>query len=634
VGVAPESFRGLNSLFAADVWVPLMMYPQVFPTPALVQQRRARYFSVVGRLKPGVSMAQAGTAMQAIARNLEREWPNENQGYRLKLIPAAEAALATKTRSAVVNSGELLTIISGLVLLIACVNVANLLLARAAERNKEIAVRLALGASRWRLIRQLLTESAVLALTGGLAGLLVARWARDLLWSLRPPMFNYAAFHLDFDTPVLVYTLGISVFAGMLFGLAPALRATRPNLATDLKERSGRAVPRVGRWNLRSILVIEQVAFSLITLVAAGLFVRSMRSASQIDPGFDAAHLAAIGFNVSDQGYSTARGQEFQRTVLERLSALRSVDGVSLAKDPPLRAQGARTVILRGQDNAAAGGGRITLTNVVWPGYFRTLRIGLMRGRDFSNLDTLESPRVAIVNEAAAAELWPGQDATEKALEFGGENVPVKVVGVVRNATYRDFFEPPPAMIYLSLVQYYFPYGTVYIHSRGKPETALAEARREMAKLDRNLVLVDETLQSTIRETLWAQRLSGQLLGVFGLLALVLSAIGIYGVVSFSVERRLREIGIRMALGATGADVQTMVIGEGMRMVLAGVIAGLAVSLATSHMVKSMLLVVGPRDAFTFVLVPSMLTLVAMLACWLPARRATRVKPAIALREE
>jgi predicted permease len=634
VGVAPPSFRGLNSLYSADVWVPLMMYPQVFPTPALVNQRRALYFSVVGRLKPGVSMAQAEAAMQAIGRDMERQWPKENQGYRLKLVSAGEAALATKTRKVVVNSGELLMIVSGLVLLIACVNVANLLLARAAERNKEIAVRLALGATRWRLIRQLLAESSVLALAGGLAGLLLARWARDVLWSLRPPMFNFAAFHLEFDTPVLAYTLGISVLAGLLFGLAPALRATRPDLAVDLKERSGRAAPRLGRWNLRSILVIEQVAFSLITLVAAALFIRSMRSASQIDPGFDAAHLATIAYNVADQGYSAARGGEFQRAMLDRVAALPSVDGVTLSKDAPLKAPGARTVFLRGQENTAAGQGRLTLTNVVWPGYFRTLRIGLERGHDFSKLDTPQSPRVAIVNEAAAAAFWPGEDALGKSLEFGGENLPVEVVGVVHNATYRDFFEPPPAMIYLSMAQYYFPYGTLYIHSRGKPEAALADARREVRKLDRNLVLQDETVEATIRETLWAQRLSGQLLGVFGVLALVLSTIGIYGVVSYSVERRVREIGIRMALGATAADIQTMVLSEGIRLVAAGVIAGLAVSLGTSHMVKNMLLVVGPRDALTFVLVPSILTLVAVLACWLPARRATWVKPASALREE
>jgi predicted permease len=384
---------------------------------------------------------------------------------------------------------------------------------------------------------------------------------------------------------------------------------------------------------------MEQVAFSLITLVAAGLFIRSMRNASRIDPGFDATHLSTIAFNVADQGYSPDRGKEFRRAVLERLSVLPAIDGVSLAKDLPFKAQGSRTVLLRGQDSTAqssatSGQGRMTLTNVTWPGYFRTLRMPLVHGRDFSLSDASDSPRVALVNEAAAALFWPGQGATGKIIEFGGENLPVEIVGVVRNATYRDFSEPPPAMIYLSLTQYYFPYGAIYIHSRGNPETALAAARQEVRKLDRNLVLQDETMETTIRDTLWVQRLSGQLLGAFGVLALVLSTIGIYGVVSYSVERRLREIGIRMALGATSGDVQLMVLTEGIRMVAVGVVAGLVVSLSTSHMVTSLLLVVGPRDALTFVLVPAILTLVAVLACWLPAHRATLVKPAIALRDE
>jgi predicted permease len=447
-------------------------------------------------------------------------------------------------------------------------------------------------------------------------------------------MFNHAAFHLEFDTRVLAYTMGVALVTGLLFGLVPALRATRPDLATDLKERTGHSSMRLGRWNVRSILVVEQVAFSLITLVAAGLFIRSMRNASQIDPGFDAPHLATIAFNLTDQGYSPARGKEFQRTILERVSALPVVDGVSLAKEGPLKAQGARTVFLQGQDTSVAGQGRLTLTNVTWPGYFRTMRMGLVRGRDFSMADTPESPRVAMVNEAAAALFWPGQDAMGKIIEFGGENLPVEVVGVVHNAIYRDFAEPPPAMIYLSLVQYYFPYGALYIHTAGNPATAMAAARQEFRKLDHNLVLQDETLETTIGQLLWVQRLSGQLLGVFGLLALALSTIGIYGVVSYSVERRVREIGIRMALGATDGDVQLMVLNEGIRMVTVGVVAGLAVSLATSHMVKNLLLVVGPRDALTYVLVPSILTLVAILACWLPAHRATQVKPAIALRDE
>ena len=632
IGVAPEGFHGLNALYAADVWIPLSR--DALPTPNILDSRRALYFSVVGRFKPGVGMARAQAAMQAVAQDLEREYPQDNRGKRLKLVSVAEAALSDKTRTTVVRAGELLLVISGLVLLIACVNIANLQLARAAERNKEIAVRLALGASRGRLVRQLLTESTVLALAGGLAGLLVARWARDILWSLRPPMFNYASFRLDFDWQVLAYALGISLATGLLFGLAPALRATRPDLAVDLKERSGRAAVHIGRWNLRSLLVMEQVAFSLITLMAAGLFIRSMRNAGEIDTGFDAARLGSIAFNCADQGYKLPRVKQFIAQALESVGSLPSVDGVTLSKDLPLKAQGARTVLLRGQDNTVTGEGRSTLTNVTWPGYFRTLRIELMRGRDFTTQDAPDTPRVAIVNEAAAALFWPGEEATGKIISFAGENLPVEVVGVARNAVYRDFAEPPPAMIYLSMTQYPFPYGAFYIHSRGSARAALTEARQAIRRLDPNLVLQDETMEFSVRERLWIPRLSGQLLGVFGMLALALSAIGIYGVVAYSVEQRVREIGVRMALGATPGNVQLMVLSEGIRMVVVGVVAGLAVSLATANVVKSLLLAVNARDVLTFILVPSILSLVAVLACYIPAHRATRIAPSVALRDE
>jgi predicted permease len=634
VGVAPKGFQGLNSLYASDVWVPLMMYPDVFPFPKLLPERRAGYFSVVGRMKPGVGLAQADASMQALAQDLERQYPRENQGLRVKLVPAGEASIAAKTRETVASAGTLLMIISGLVLLIACVNVANLLLSRAAERNKEIAIRLAMGATRARLIRQLLTESVVLSAAGGIAGLVVARWARDILWSVRPPAFNHAGFRFDFDMQVLAYTFGISIFTGLLFGMIPALRATKPDLAVDLKERSGRSAPRLGRWNVRSLLVMEQVAFSLITLVAAGLFIRSMRNAGRIDFGFDAQHLATITYNTLDQGYSPARGKEFTRQVLERVGSLPNVDGVTISKDLPLKAQGSKSVILRGQDNAAAGDAHPTLANAVWPGYFKTLRMPLVRGRDFMVQDAADTPRVAVVNEAAANLYWPGEDPTTKIIEFQGENLPVQIIGVARNAMYRDLGEPPPAMIYLSMTQYYVPFGAVYVHSSGNVQAALAAADREIRNLDRNLVLQDETVETSIRDKLWVQRLAGQLLGVFGALALVLSTIGIYGVVSYTVQRRIREIGIRMALGATAGHVQLMVLVEAIRMVAVGVVAGLVVSLATSNMVKNLLLVVGPRDALTFVLVPAILTLVAIVACWIPAHQATQVQPAVALHEE
>ncbi|HTS30246.1 MAG TPA: ABC transporter permease [Bryobacteraceae bacterium] len=630
-GVAPPDFQGLNGMLAADVWVPVMMYQQVYPTPAWVLQRRALLFTVAGRLKPGVSLSQAEAGMSAIAKQLELQYPIDNQGRGVRLTSIAQAALAAKTRTLVTNTGGVLLVVSGLVLLIACANVANLLVAKAAGRSREITVRLALGASRWRLIRQLLTESSILALAGGSAGLLFARWARDLVWSLRPPMFAHAGLHLALDARVLTYSLAISLLTGILFGLTPAFGATRSNLATDLKERSGQAVRKPGSWDSRSVLVVLQVAFSLITLLGAGLFVRSVQNATQIDPGFDATHLGIVVFNVGDQSYSEARGREYQRRALELASSMPGVSSAALSKDVPFHVTGARTVLLDGQ---ASGAGRYILTTAVGPGYFRTLGIPLVRGRDLTAVDNSDRPHVAIVNEAAAARFWPGEDALGKRLNFLGDRTPAEVVGIARNANYQAIGEEPQPFIYLSLLQYYVPTAVLHIRTSGDPEVVALSVRHGMQALDRNLLLQSESVSFTIRESLWAQRLCAGLLTVFGGLALLLSTIGVYGLISFSISQRVREIGVRMALGATPGEVQLLIVGEGVRLVAVGVLLGLVIAIAASHAVQSMLFVISAHDAATFVLVPSILTLVAILACWIPAWRATGIAPSVALRDE
>jgi predicted permease len=372
----------------------------------------------------------------------------------------------------------------------------------------------------------------------------------------------------------------------------------------------------------------------VIALVGAGLFVRSVRNASRIDPGFDAAHLGIVAFNVGDQGYSESRGREYQRRVLEVASAMPGVSGAALAKDTPFHVSGARTVLLEGQENTASGTGRYILTTAVGLGYFRTVGIPLLRGRDLQNLDTPTSPHVAIVNEAAAAYFWPGADPIGQRLRFLGDNAPAEVVGVARNANYQAIGEQPQAFIYLSLAQYYFPTTVLHIRTSGDPEAQAIAVRRAMQPLDPNLLLQSESVGFTIRESLWAQRLSAGLLTVFGGLALLLSTIGIYSVISYNVNQRVREIGVRMALGATAGDVQVMILREGIRLVAIGVLVGMTGAVAASRVVQSMLFVISARDAATFVLVPSILTLVAIVACWVPARRATRVDPSIALRDE
>jgi predicted permease len=634
VGVAPEGFEGLNTLTATDIWVPVSMYRELYPAPDLVNQRRYLMFSVVGRLKPGVTLPQAQAAIGSIARDLEKQFPRENRGRRVLLTPATDAAIPPTNRDEIARSGTVLAVLSAVVLLVACGNLANLLLARAAARTREIAIRLAMGANRWRLVRQLLTESVLLAVLGGAAGLLLAMWGRDLLWSMRPPEFTHAAVRMRLDRTVLAYNFAVSVLTGLLFGLVPALGATRVDLAADLKERgAGQSASSRGRGYARALLVMAQVAFSVIALVGAGLFVRSVRNADRFNPGFDAAHLGIVLFNVADRGYGEAQGRDFERRVLDRAASIPGVVSATLANDWPLHVSLSRTMAIEGREGAA-GTGRLVLSEFVEPGFLRSVGIPLLRGRDFTAQDGKTSPHVAIVNDTAANTYWPGENPVGQRVKFFGEDAATEVIGVASTANYQAIGEAPKPFVYLSMEQSYFPTAVLYIRTAGAPDAVLGTVRRAVQAMDRNLLVQAESVRTTIRQSLWAERLSAGLLTVFGMLALLLATIGIYGVVSYLVARRVREFGIRMALGATPSGVEFMLLREGLWLVAGGVLAGVVLSLIGARAVESMLFLVGSRDALTFVLMPSVPTLVAMLACWIPARRATRTDPMVALREE
>ncbi|MEO8370852.1 MAG: ABC transporter permease [Candidatus Solibacter sp.] len=631
IGVAPSGFLGLNQMSGADIFLPMSVYRQVHPLHSQVMQRRALLFSVAGRLKPGVTLTQAQASLQPLTDELERQHPSENQGRRISLTTVGQAAISARTRPPLSEAGSVLMTMAALVLLIACANVANLLLARATGRRREISIRLAMGASRIRLVRQLLTESVILALAGGALGLLLATWARDLLWAIRPPMFNHAGFHLELDWQVIGFTAAISLFTGLLFGLAPALRATRGDLATDLKDRGSIAAGLRGIWHARSLLVVSQVGFSVVALLGAGLFGRSLLNAGRIQPGFDAAHLGIVAYNVTDQAYNEGRGRDFHERTVEQAMAVPGVTSAALSRDLPFHVAATRTVQLAGQEKQ---GGRATLTQVVSPGYFQTMGIGQVSGRDFRPSDTKTTPRVVIVNATAAAAYWPGKDAVGQYLSFGGEGLPVEVIGVVKTANYQAVGEVPQPLVYLSLVQYYFPTAVLYVRTAGDPETVMPAVRRAVQSLDGKMLLQTESLQTSIRELLWAQRLSAALLAVFGGLGLLLAVIGIYGVISFSVRQRTREIGLRMALGATAENVRRMIVWEGMRLVAVGVVLGGAVSFWLAGSVANMLFLDSARDVVTFTVIPPVLVLAGMAACWIPARRSTRIDPSIALRDE
>jgi predicted permease len=639
VGVMPKGFKGTNAIGAPALWVPYMTYPQTtngfFLELATPTNRRGLVFNITGRLKPGVTVRQAEANLKTIARQLAQEYPNDNTGRSVTLVPLTQATINPGFRDNIVKAGGLLMTIVGLVLLIACANVANLLLARAAARQKEIAVRLSLGARRGRLIMQLLTEGTLLACIGGAAGLLLAYWAQGLLWSFRPPFLAADAIDLHPDMRVLLFTLAVSIATGVVFGLAPAIQASRPDLVVELKEKTSAPTGSNRLFSLRNVLVSSQVALSLVALVGAGLFLRSLQHAQQISPGFDSDHLAVLSFDLGAQGYTEERGRQFQQRVLERAAVVAGVQAASVASTVPLFAGGfARTVFLEGQDASDRRAGRLVQISVVGPRYLETVGIPLVRGRTLSETDQPSTPIAVVVNETMAKRFWPEQDAIGKRFKFFGQNFFNQVVGIAKDSKYNFIGEEETPFIYQATTQVYQPQLSLFVKA-SQPSALLGTVRREVQPLDRNLPLTNVfTLSEIFDQALWAPRMAAWLLAVFAGLSLVLSVIGIYGVMAYAVSLRTRELGIRMALGASRGDVLGLVVMQGLRLTLMGVAFGLAASFAVTRLITSLLYSVSPTDVVTFTVVPLLLAAAALVASYLPALRATRIDPVVALRYE
>jgi len=639
VGVMPRGFKGTNAIGAPAMWIPYMTYPVTtngfFRELIEPNSRRGLVFNVTGRLKPGVSAQQAEANLKTVAAQLEQEYPNENKGRSITVVPLAQATINPGFRNNFVMAGGLLMTIVGLVLLIACANVANLLLARAAVRQKEIAVRLSLGASRGRLVMQLLTEGTLLALVGGALGLLLAYWAQSVLWSYRPPFLQPDAIDLRPDTRVLLFAVAVSLVTGVLFGLAPAVQSSRPDLVVELKEKTSAPTGSSHLFGLRNLLVAGQIALSLVALIGAGLFLRSLQNAQRINPGFDTEHLAVMSFNLGAQGYSEERGRQFEQRVLERSAAVPGVQSATVASTVPLFNGGfARTVFLEGQDTSDRRSGRLVQISVVGPHYLETLGIALLRGRALGEIDQPNTPSAVVINETMAKRFWPDQDAIGKRFKFFGQNNFQNVVGIARDSKYNFIGEEPTPCIYQPTTQVYQPQLSLFIKA-AKPDAVLGTVRGEVQQLDRNLPLTGVfTLSEIFDQSLWAPRMGASLLAVFAGLSLVLAVIGIYGVMAYSVNQRTRELGIRMALGASRADVLRLVVVQGLRLTTIGVIVGLTASLAASRLIASLLYDVSPSDGVTFVVVPVLLAAAALAASYLPALRATRIDPIVALRYE
>jgi predicted permease len=638
VGVAPRGFKGVNAIGTPALWVPWMAHPQL-ATGFLkenIDSRRALILGIAGRLRPGVTLSQAEAQLKTIASRLATEYPNDNGGRNVALLPLAQATVNPGFRENMVNAAGLLLVVVGLVLLIACANVANLLLARAAARQREVAVRLSLGASRGRLVRQLLTEGLLLALLAGGLGLLIAYWAQGVLWANRPPGLAVDAIDLSPDLRVLGFTIGVSLVTALVFGLAPALRASRPNIVDELKQRGGDASFGNRLMSPRSLLVSFQVALSLVTLVGAGLFVRSLANAQRIDPGFDHDKLAVLTVDLGAQGYGEEQAREFHRRILERAKGLPGVERVTLASGVPLSQGGfLRTVFPEGVDSSDRKNGKLVQLNTVEPGYFEAMGIELRKGRDFAPTDHKDAPRVVVINETMAKQFWPEQDAVGKRFKFFGQDWWNEVAGIAADGKYNFLGENPQPHIYLSLEQVFETTVSLHVRAAGDPATALGLARAEVQALDRQLPITGvQTFREIMRQSLWAPRMGAWLLAVFGLLSLVLAVIGIYGVMSYSVSQRTREIGLRMALGADQGRVLKLVVRQGLTLAALGIAVGLALSFAATRLVSNLLFDVPAHDPLIFVGVPLVLGLAALVASVQPALRAASVDPTQALRLE
>jgi len=621
-----------------DFWAPMAMAEELRRDPGLLQERGSHWMQIIGRLKPGVSRAQASAELSTIAQRLNQTYP-EKRSTATRALAKTEIEGRWGDATTVMKSGSAIAMaVVGLILLIACANVANLLLARAAARRKEIGVRLALGASRVRLIRQLLTESLLLAVLGGGFGLFLGYWATGLMQGFVPALpYNMAIDFFALDRRALIFTLVISLLTGFIFGLAPAWNASNPDIVPVLKGGSDQ-IHRKARFTLRNALVVAQVTLSLVVLVCGGLFVKSFRNAQKMDPGFDPRGVLLVSLSPELIGYDEDQTKNFFREIVARAGALPGVQAASVGRLVPLSdsSNSNGPILKEGETLAPGSAGRNILNNVVSPGHFKTLQIPLLAGRDFDDRDRKGTPRAVIVNERMAQMLWPGENAVGKRILVGtGSTAPLEVIGVAKTGKYRALAESPKPYYYTAMEQRGSSDMTLMVRTSGDPRDLVGAIRKEVESLDRRIPLYAiKTMDEHMSWPLWAPNMAAMLALAFAVVALLLSAVGLYSVMAYIVSQRTREVGIRMALGARRGVVLHLIASHGMKLAAVGIGIGFVVSLALARVVSSVLIGVSAYDITIFLGVTVLLGGVAMVACLVPARRATKIDPLKALRYE
>lgn len=640
VGVMPESFLGGEYYLRKAFWVPSMMAQKFGRRAEWRTDRGYALWKLYGRLKPGVTMGQAETDLNLVAGDLAKLYPGENADTKIQLT--TELGGRYENATDVIRYGGFLALcVSGLVLLLACFNVANLMLARATTRAREIGIRLAIGASRGRIVRQLLTESVLLALLGGALGLAFAYWSSGAVWASFPPVPYPISLDFAPDGYVLKWMMAVSLTTGVLFGLAPAVLASRTDLVNVIKGGSAKPAHGRRRLNLRGVLVVAQVTISIVVLICAGLFIRSLRQVRQTDPGFEAGNLVTMMINPRSLAYDEQEAtRRFFPELLRRIEAQPGVRAAAMIDEMPL-AVGHTTrgpVVKEGELDPPPNQGFNCDVSLVTPKYFDAMRIPLVEGRDFDDRDNTDAPRVVVVNQEFARRFYGGErDALGRRFNFGQGTPLMQIVGVVKDGRYRSLYEDRLPFIFMPVYQNPRTGMTLLVsaQSAGGVQAAVEVARGEIAQMDSRLpvygVMVGE---ENLAMAYWGPNVAAGMATTFGMLALVLATMGLYSVMTYAVSQRTREIGIRMALGAALRDVVRLVVSQGMRMALAGIALGLAGAFALTRVLASLLLGVGTTDSVTFVGVPLLLIAVALLACYIPARRAARVNPLIALRHE